>query len=275
MKRTLYNRDEVRAFKKVRNTSLLLDLPTQDWHMDVNQHWDHMRDFLRNKCSMQFPQSKRKQRQEYFSPKTWGTLCHLKDLRIQHRQADFARKLACLKLYFAAWKSSDDDIDLPTLRYHVHFTRQYEASIFEARSSAIQQFRGQKKQDWKEWVQSNLRQQLHSCKGVSSGDLFKILRPKRIIAAKSGKLKRSLPGLCDAHGTWQHSRTQIALSWQKQFASIENASAVSVQTLLSKSKPICQALGPKVLSEIPSLIDLDCALRTLNPNKAPGLDGQG
>ena len=84
-----------------------------------------------------------------------------------------------------------------------------------------------------------------------------------------------MPGYRSLDGTWKFSRSDIAEAWQQQFADIENAEDVTFKALLEKSKPICEPRDAKQLLELPTLIDVEKALRQLNSAKAPGLDGLG
>ena len=93
-------------------------------------------------------------------------------------------------------------------------------------------------------------------------DLFKILKPKQMIAKQAGKLVKQLPGLRDADGHWKRDRDSIALAWQTQFGDIENTEAITVQDLLDRS--VQHHYGPCQEEEllcIPTIYQLEQAVR--------------
>ena len=107
--------------------------------------------------------------------------------------------------------------------------------------------------------------------------LFRKLKPKRLIDKHNGKLRRPLPGFKNEQGTWQYSREQLAIEWQAQFSRIENADATTMSALRAKTK-LQQPKQPRTasfLKEIPTLYDLEKAVRTMSDSKAPGVDGVG
>eukprot|EP00435_Cladocopium_sp_Y103_P018773 s3046_g4.t1 len=157
----------------------------------------------------------------------------------------------------------------------LHSALSQEAVLLEARMRMIQDFRRRKKQDWKAWIQSQLQQQIDGLRHAKGSDLHRILRPKRINDAKKGRLRRHLPGFKDQDGVWRTSRQNIATAWQAQFAAIEHADQTSLKDLLSNSKPRCHTLTCSNLLELPTVLDLERAIRALRDNKAPGLDGLG
>ena len=97
-----------------------------------------------------------------------------------------------------------------------------------------------------------------------------------MIDAESGKLNRQLPGFRDKSGKWRTSKERIAIAGQTQLAEVENAEAVAFAELMIRSKLTCEtSWSTNVLQDMPGLFELEDALRALNANKAPGLDGLG
>ena len=145
----------------------------------------------------------------------------------------------------------------------------------EARCNIDARFRACKKQDWKDWVQEQLDRKISTANHFPNDALFKILQPKKMIAKHAGKLNKPMPGYKDLEGEWKFSRSDIASAWQRQFADVENAHTVTFQDLMGKSEPVCIQRQVKHLHEIPTLLDVEKALRRLDTTKAPGLDGLG
>ena len=77
------------------------------------------------------------------------------------------------------------------------------------------------------------------------------------------------------NGKWCQGRTDIAVAWEKQFGDLENAQSVKLQQLLDKSRPIHHPLTVAELLTIPSIYDLEQAIRGADAAKAPGVDGLG
>ena len=94
-KRPLYDRHFAKEHKGLPGCDLLSHMPIQEWHLDVNEHWSHLRDFMQQEAARWFPKAKRQRRQLYVNEDTWGLVCTRKDLRQQQRQLqrDFERAL--------------------------------------------------------------------------------------------------------------------------------------------------------------------------------------
>lgn len=112
---------------------------------------------------------------------------------------------------------------------------------------------------------------------ASNDKLYQILQPKRLIAKHSGKLVKLLPGLRSTEGEWQFSSENIAAAWQRQFSQIENADSVKFEDLMLRSQPCVErrTRTAQDLLEIPTLLDVEKALRALRDDKATGIDGLG
>lgn len=182
-----------------------------------------------------------------------------------------------LRAIWQVWTSKTDD---PSEEEHfhmpLHFLRCQEAVTFEARVRADRNFKCIKRRDWKKWIQRQIAEKVDNVQKVRSADLFKILQPKQMIARSNGKLIRQLPGLCGGDGKWKCSRDEIALEWQTQFGNIENAEIVAVDDLLQRSvaKQDVTWQASDLLA-VPSLYQLESAIRALQAGKATGLDGLG
>lgn len=272
----IYDRQAARAMKTKQQVSLLDSFPMQKWSADVNLHWSNLRHHLQEQAAKYFPCPKRKQRQLYFSEFTWNLLCDRKELRKQHRELQRQIKRHLLQRVFHAWKTNYDleaqrslwDLDLSMLR-------QQEAVVLEARLKLDSKFRVNKSRDWKDWVDKLLEDKISNANSAGNDKLYKILQPKRMIAKHCGKLIKPLPGLRNQEGEWQFSREAIAAEWQHQFGQIEHAEIVQFETLMERSQPKTGIRTVQHLEEIPTLLDVEKALRDLNDAKATGLDGLG
>lgn len=273
-----YNRTEARKRHAQQEILAMMDsCPKVDWKTDVNDHWDVMRQHLQTKVKTIFPCQKRQQRQLYFSDAAWKVLCNRKEIRKQFRELQREKNMVILRAMWQTWKNEvsqqkeEENFHMP-----LHLLRCQEALTYEARLRADKDFRAIKKRDWKSWIKKQLNDKVEAAQDVHSAELFKILRPKQMIARSAGKLVRQLPGLIGQDGQWKSSRDEVAVEWQAQFGGIENAEEISVGELLERS---CQQFfgsrNAEDLLHLPTIYQLEEAIRALQADKAPGLDGIG
>lgn len=104
---------------------------------------------------------------------------------------------------------------------------------------------------------------------------MQIVKPKRMIAAKTGKLRHPLPGFRDDRGDWKLTTRDIAEAWQRQFGRIEHAEPVDFEDLAMTAVPTGGEICVADIKEVPSLVEFEQAIRSLNPAKAEGADGLG
>eukprot|EP00435_Cladocopium_sp_Y103_P014323 s1038_g3.t1 len=276
-KKNLYNRHAARAEKASSRSCMLADLPQVDWKTEVNEHWDCIREHLQQKAIARFPCPKRQQRQLYFSPEAWQTLCDRKDLRQQYRHLQRCQAWTLLKASWHAWKGqTQQDAATGYWRLQRFVLQQQEACLYEKRMQLDKDFRRLKRRCWQDWVKQQLEAKLHAAKHANAVELFHILKPKQMIAKATGRLVKSLPGYIDEAGNLMRGRDDVAVAWQAQFGQIEHAEVVGLDDLLQRSQPQhCEARTSKDLSFIPTLYDLEEAIRSLQESKAVGVDGVG
>ena len=274
----LYHRAEAsKTQQKHRLKEVLANCPSVDWAVDVNDHWSYLRHHLQSNVNYLFPCQKRQQRQLYFSEEAWNLLCYRKEIRKQYRALQREIRMLMLKAIWQVWKGTARDLEAEeNFRMPFHFLRCQEAITFEARIKVDQGFKCIKRRDWKKWIQKQLNEKVANAQQVRSAELFKVLRPKQMIARSTGKLIRQLPGLRGGDGQWKSNRDEVALEWQTQFGTIENAEDVTVNDLLQRSVARCDGSWQAAdLLSIPSLYQLESAIRALQATKATGLDGLG
>jgi len=272
----LYDRDAARACKSTGNHNLLEDFDFCDWSRDPNDHWAEMRNHIQDQCVKWFPIQKRVRRQIYFSEQTWHMLCQRKELRREHRRLQREGTLRWLKLFFTCWRDKNlakETVDEWHLINHAGWMQ--EAVILEARRGVDRQFRKTKRQDWKHWVQDKMHDTVSKLHHAKASDIYKIIQPKKMIDKKKGKRNKHLPGLQDSEGKWNTSKRDVAVAWQKQFATIENADQVDFQQLLGGSVPTCEPIGIDQLLKIPTIYDMERAVRAMSDRKATGVDNIG
>eukprot|EP00435_Cladocopium_sp_Y103_P046691 s371_g13.t1 len=276
-KRNLYDRREARAQAKLSKINLLHDLPVIEWTTDVNDHWSILREHLQCKAKSLYPCPKRQQRQLYFTPTAWQTLCDRKDVRQQFRHLQRCQKHTLLKAVWHAWSAQTKQTTFSGYwRLQRVILWQQEAVLYEARMRLDQKFRTQKRQAWKQWIQRQLDDKIQQAGRAKSNELFAILQPKQMIAKASGRLVKALPGFVDEHGNLQRNRDEVAVAWQEQFSTIEHAEPVALDALMQRSQPHhWKERDETELLHIPTVYELEEAIRNLNEQKAAGVDGLG
>lgn len=268
-RRAVYNRTKARESLQ-QTTFPTLTITQIPWETDVNDHWHLARDELQVQARKAFPFEKRVQRQQYFDKATWDAMCHRKSLRQEHRALQRDIDVHVLSMVFQAWRTGGTPCDeVQAGQFHLHTQRLQDALFVMQRTQCDQRFRAHKKQAWKQWALDMGEKLQHD---LQHGDVFRVLKPKRALAKST---KRALPGLRTTNGTWCQGRTDIAVAWERQFGDLENAQAVQLKQLLDKSCPVHQPLAIADLLTIPSVYDLEQAIRGADAAKAPGVDGLG
>eukprot|EP00435_Cladocopium_sp_Y103_P006955 s3639_g2.t1 len=272
-RKSLYDRAAAKENKKSGFHDLSIALPSQAWDVDVNKHWNAIRMSLQSQSQTMFPKTKRQKRQPYFDQQTWQSLCDRKDLRQQHRALQRDHDRCLLKACFAGWKQNHDLTE--DFRITLHQFRLQDAVLIEARRKLDHNFRTAKRRAWKEWVEQKLHQDVGRLNKSKAENLFQVLQPKKAIAKTTGHLLRPLPGLQDATGEWHKDRQSIAMAWQAQFSQVENAEPVQFQDLVARSNPLSEIRTVQDLADLPTVFDLERAIRTMKCEKSPGLDSLG
>ncbi|CAL1161389.1 unnamed protein product [Cladocopium goreaui] len=276
IRKPLYNRKKARSNKLTGHSSMLHSFPLCSWRQDVNDHWSNLRDYVQDKAASEFPKGKRQQRQLYFSPAAWDMVCRRKDLRQQHRELQRCNNLEAMKLVFETWRQAKiSPQEAQNWELSAHLRCMQEAVILEQRCKVDVDFRKQKREDWKRWVSSQLDSQVTSLQHATASQIYKILKPKKMIDKKKGRHHKPLAGLRDARGQWRSSRGDVAAAWEEQFAEIELAEEISFQDLMKRSVPSSTTIHPSELHNIPTFYDLENCLMALSDQKATGVDGLG
>ena len=268
-----YDRQAAREAKKDPANKDIIT-PLVPWNCDVNEHWDRVRDTYRRYAAQHFPKPKRNKRQHYLSEQAWAILCQKKDVRIEYQEIKRQKRHSLLKHVFGAWKNNAytttpfDQLQQSTLM-------QREACLYEQQLRLTHAFRAQKKVDWQAWVNAQISATIQKANDSKGAALFRALQPKRMIDKYAGRLRKPLPKLVDAQGQSQVQRQHIAIAWQKQFASTENADCAKMSELRSQSVAISNPRPAQFLLELPTLYDLEKAVRSMSDAKAVGVDAIG
>ena len=269
-----YDRIAARAKLECQDSQDVKPLSPVAWECGAQQHWSTVRSEVMQHAIKTFPKQTRQQRQLYFTSETWGMICKRKDLRAHYRQLRRDKILVVMRQCFNAWKNQEHD---PTALedMYIHQLNMQEAMVFEQRQDLDSQYRQAKKNDWKHWVATQIRDKIDRSQESRGTDVFKIFQPKKIIQRHQGLGKRGLPGLKDGEGQWRYSQHSVAQAWQDQFSRIENAVPTNMKALQQMSTANHTQRDLEFLREIPTLYDVERSIRMLNVSKASGADQMG
>ena len=269
-RKAIYNRES--AQKDVAST---IDIPSVPWEVEANAHWSQVRESIQHQCRTSYARPKRSCRQNYFSPRAWNLLVSGKEMRQLHRSLDRQRDHLLIKQVFTLWKGRDgwqDEFSVQQKAAHIHDLET--AATWKCRLMLQQRFRALKTADWREWVLGQNERDANQARGLKGAALFRTLKPKQAIQkAKFGR-HRPHPGLKQG-ANWCQGRTSIAIAWEAQFGALENADPIDIGELHRKSVPTNRNLKPIDLEQLPTLYELEDALRQVDVTKAAGVDGIG
>eukprot|EP00438_Fugacium_kawagutii_P017131 Skav204405 [mRNA] locus=scaffold4169:218344:224337:+ [translate_table: standard] len=253
-RKALYDRARARSASPSIAVDLFHHVPQVPWHADVNDHWDIVRSALQRTCKKWFPLPKRQQRQVYFQATTWQLLCDRKDVRqqlrgLQREQVSVRCRFALRWFHGVARRARGASPRLPCVVGDFALQLQlldHEIAVnVDVLTSLAHRFRTQRKRDWHQWTHGQLDSRIQACRDVSCGELFRILQPKKAIAAKTGCSRRPLVGLRDSQGRWCSHPVAVAGAWQSHFgveASLQHTwflvpDGTSLQRPLTGSRP--------------------------------------
>lgn len=273
-RRISYDRQSARSVKHDASFDSFPTIAQCPWNLDLTAHWAVVRDQLQEQCRQVFPRPRRQQRQLFLTEPTWTILCHSKDVRIMIKQQMSAvQRFIALRL-FRHWAQGRRNVS-PHSRIPEHQARLQLALLTRVYQQVAARFRKQRNADWKAWITQQTSNVRHAFQHAPRAKLFQLLQPKKIVARAKGHFRRSLPTMRDCDNVLLIGRDKISMAWERRFAGIENAEVVSTQHLASQGPIKQRAREPSILREIPDLYQLEDALRTMSPHKAPGVDGIG
>lgn len=262
-------RDRSGLAKLAHLTSLL---PEVAWDIDVNDHWTLMRQTVVEQCKSWFPKPKRTRRQLYLSEQAWNIVCERKDLSIALRGYARSRDWWLLFLCWHGWRNAP--ARLGNIESRARLIDQQAALDLWKRDCLTRQFRKLRQDERKQWSIRCTAQLSHDLQVNAVGQWFKLIKPKRALK-HSSQTRCKLPGLRDENGRWITKAANVSLMWQRHFGAIENADEGQADDILSQSQPQPHLNSIDELIGIPSLFDLEKAMRTMNAKKAAGPDQLG
>ena len=143
-----YDRQAARQVKTQKTCTDVI-APEVAWNVDINEHWDRIRDAYQTYAKKHFTKPKRQKRQNYMSDATWQILCDKKDTRQLYMELKRAKKRQLLREIFDAWRHDESRSD--TREGWWSMIHKQEALLYEQQSDLDRRFCKQKCKEWKEW----------------------------------------------------------------------------------------------------------------------------
>ena len=243
------------------------DSPEIPWNMDVTEHAHLVETFLYDKLCSMFPRPPRSRRNSVFSDHTWDI----------YRMKGQAKKTLsrCRKLHdmwllswsVALWRDKDPrqarvSVFISTLRACGRW-KQHKTCALELKQGLDQ--------DRANFAEALLAP-LQSAPGKSA---VRLLRPLKLGKRHRNLGLRALPMVKDEEGHIVNSKAEAQARWRRHFGNMEGGQLTTPDDLwryhqrlhLAKPTPSFDA------SDLPTLLELETALRKAPIGKACGLDG--
>eukprot|EP00438_Fugacium_kawagutii_P031926 Skav214801 [mRNA] locus=scaffold740:118185:123383:+ [translate_table: standard] len=263
------------------------------WRCDIEQHVAHLKDevyaYLEDHCRTDRPRGKKPfVDEEIWRLRAHKTRCQKKICSLRHY-----RRQQLAQVFFQAWKTvettprpesaevieeepqftADDVLRFPTIihsiaAWQLHWAAQYYVAA------------------------SRLKHRLRQAKGIhldatmaalpSDAPAHQILTALKPFLGPSNPMKAKrpvYPKLSGDHGQVLHTPEEIETAWMKFFGAMEGGQIVSEQDLrstwlgdLARLQPSDPAGAEQLMTQLPTLTDLEAAFRRVPGGKASGPD---
>ena len=260
------------AISDPQNSQLLGEIwdhaPTISWDTNATAHAAQLTDYLQTKLREHFPRSKKLKTCRIASEETMDLYHTLTNYRRSLKVYKKASCLLWLRFWFDVWRSklwSDEDIRWANtlLRYH--------ALAMAGVPQRARELTKQIRIDKRNYVNAVAKEAANA----RPHEVYQMLKP--IIPHKT---KRTGPGpmtrLLKLDGTLTTSPEEVADRWTEHFALLEAGHVVDpkafLRQALSKQNDTCRPTN-WYPSDLPTLTDLEAAIRRTRARKAVGPDG--
>ena len=258
--------------------AIIDDIPEVPWHVNVHEHCAILTSHLQRKLADRFPLTQRRFRADYFTQRTQDLHRLLCKRRNKLRYRCQALRFTRLRCAFLQWKLKEPDNGrrfdlserfsgswLAELRVHIAMDTWH-----------IQQVSGLLRRSCKQDKTARLTQLAQEVGRAKPCDVHaacnKVLRPKRRRQAGA----RPLPFLVWPDGKPCESPEETMQCWRSHFAALEAGQTVQpAELVLTCVGRQTGRLGPETIwhEHMPSMGEVEQALRLVAPNKARGPDG--
>ena len=227
------------------------------WAAPADTHAEHLTQGAQEALEYWFPVSKSRPKPSWISDSTWSTLASTRKARHQLRFLRTSWRKGVLREIFLSWRNGSNRSSFAHWqKQHDHAVATAMRNLHRARSERIRLM----KADENHYLEEQARiahDELHEAKGTQ---LWKLL--KKSLPKYRNRRKKPLP-MAEAHQ-----------QFTKHFADIEEAKAITMEQLQSQilqrsPKALHEAIRSEMpLDQLPSVFELEDAIRTLNNQKA-------
>ena len=253
--------------------NILMTSPQIAWEVDAHQHYQQLTDHMFEALSTAFPAKRQPIRRSYISESSWFIWKQKVDCRQRLHESRKNLTKELLQICFSAWACILRDV--PTMcEWDQLFRRQAAHGQLQNELASVKmQLDALLKKDRLVFLE-NVEQQVQN---ANPQDVYAALRHAGIGSCFRKKGKRALPILSTDDGTPAQTPQEAQEIWKAHAQMLEFGSDVTAEQLWMRTVQRQIAQQPErakpMLHDIPTLQQLEAALRRVPYNKATGPDG--
>ena len=246
-------------------TQCLQQMKDIPWSTDVTTHAAQIEEFIGEILTTLFPSSQsKKKRSRIFTDTTWDVITkrnRLKKVLACHHKAE--RQLT-MNIALHAWYRDDS---LSLYRYSLLVYALKISSTWKHHQAAAKELKQSIRQDRGNYVQK----MVNHIDFKNTKSLLADLKPLKMGKRVANLGRRAIPIVLKLDGTPAEDPQQARDRWRQHFAQMEGGRDVSLEELLSR-QPQCDTVEEITLADMPSLCELESAMRHSTPGKSMGFD---
>ena len=243
----------------------LQKMPDVPWSTDVTTHAAQLEKFFNDHLPDLFPASQSKRRRSrIFTDSTWDVITNRNLLKKVLNSHHHATAQLALHLALHAWRQ-DGILTFHRYKFIVYALkisstwRQYQRTSHELKQS-IRQDRA-----------SYINKIVNGISVRNTKSILAELKPLRMGKRVSTLGRKALPIVLKLDGEPAENPQEAKARWREHFAKMEGGRDISLMELLQR-QPSCNNPTDVTLADLPSLCELESAMRHSTPGKSMGFD---
>ena len=265
--RTAAGKEEVRK--------ICAALPEQPWHLDVHRHAAQIEAHFRTYLPISFPAPRARQIKPHFHPETWQLRCQRAWQRKRVYAAGHFCRQVSLRLLWARWRGSSgcEPRHRPgrTWARFLRYLKELPALIASLRESSA---------TLRSLIRRDTQAYLHEvAMQATTGPTNCIVQRLRQLTGGPKRKQRGtmpLPAVETSEGQLAKTHAEAKARWIEHFAAIEDGQVQDptafVHSCYQRQSDKDLSLHMLSATDIPSLAELEAALRATSTDRAYGLD---
>ena len=248
--------------------SILMGAPPTAWEINATEHATEMVEYLQHELREHFPQKKKPRSFTLASEETLETFHEMTHQRRQLRTYRAIYEQLHLRFWFDTWlnrewRTSDFEWAARFFRYHAMATR----TSHHTAKNLYRQLRKDKRQFLEDLAPTLFNAAPH--------EVYQRLQPLLPNRKRQQGSTRPLTQLKKTDGTLTATPQEVETRWIEHFAALEAGETVNapafIREAIKRQQTICMP-SEWTAEDLPSLLDLEDAIRRIKQNKAPGPD---